>query len=444
MNRFILSLLVAAAFSTGLVHAQDDDGGQQAATPTLEETAETVNGLNDRTTMLETELEKLKMIKISGYIQAEWQHFDQNTNPGGRAFFSDSRRNLFTIRRGRVKFQHKLGTQMSYVLQADVTERGVGLKDAYGQYTVMPNDELFVQVGAFNRPNYEVEFSSSARESSERSQIVRAFYPDERDLGFMFTYNPPIADDFNPKLQVGLFNGGGIVTNETDAYKDLIARLMFPLPLGSESPVQVDLGASIYQGGIPQLGDSITKWESEARKTVVNDATGNMKGWGNRANFNVEGQIYLDILPFGGTILRGEFLAGKRPTAATAAGASSVGVVKGSAGQDSVVAIKGASAANLAIRNQSGFYGYFVQNIGSQLQLALKYDVFDRNTDLSGANVKSSGDAKSSVLGFGVNYFIDNLRITAWYEMPKYETDEISTLEDLKDNKTTIRFQYKF
>jgi hypothetical protein len=332
---------------------------------------------------------------------------------------------------------------MSAVVQADFTEAGVKLKDAYGLFQILPNDELTVQIGSFNRPNYEVELSSSARESAERSQVVRAFHPDERDLGFLVSYWPTITDDFNPKLQVGMYNGVGVAA-ETDPYKDIITRLTFPVPLGSESPVQADLGVSYYMGGIPQTGDSITKWENEAKVTAFNDETGNFRGFGNKSNFNIEAQIYLDILPFGGTIIKGEMLTGKRPTAPTAATSATVGTTKDSTGKDIVKITPGTAAANLALRNQSGFYAYFVQNIGSSLQLAAKYDVFDRNSDLSGTNVKSSSDAKSSVLGFGINYFIDNLRITAWYEMPKYATDEISTLEDLKDNKTTIRFQYKF
>jgi hypothetical protein len=456
MNRILLSLLVAAAVSTSIVRAQEpagdgDASGQTTSTP--EELQEAVNGLGDRATLLENAVDALKSIKVSGYIQAEWQHFDQNTSVGGRAVngYSNANKNFFTIRRGRIKFQHKLGTSMSYVLQADVTETGARLKDAYMTYSFFPEDpdnELIAQVGAFNRPNYEVELSSSARESAERSLITRAFYPDERDLGLMFTYHPTLFENFDPKLQVGIFNGNGIVVPESDPYKDLITRLTFPLPLGGESPVQADLGASFYYGGIPQTGDSIVEWEGETRRVVANTESGSMAGWGNRTNFNVEGQIYLDVLPFGGTIIKGELMSGQRPTAGAAATSATVGIGLATSGPDSgkqvPKVIAGSAAKPLSIRNQSGFYAYLVQNIGSNFQLVGKYDVFDRNADLSGTNVKAFDDAKTSVLGLGVNVFIDNIRITAWYEMPTYAKDEVGATEDVKDNKTTLRFQYKF
>ncbi|MBS1913634.1 MAG: hypothetical protein JST22_16725 [Bacteroidetes bacterium] len=444
MTRVLLALLVAAVMSTGIVYAQNDDNETPAAAaPTPEELKEAVDGLGDRLTTVETDVDKLKQIKISGYVQAEWQFFDQTTNPNGRAVFSDSRRNFFTIRRGRLKVQHKLG-DMSYVLQGDFTEGGFKMKDAYITYN-LAGEQLGLTAGVFNRPNYEVELSSSARESAERAQVTRAFYPDERDLGFMFTYQPPISQDFTPKLQVGLFNGPGVVVPEADAYKDLITRLTFPVPFGADAPIQADLGASLYYGGIPQTGDSIVKWDGEVKKTVANDATGNLRGMGNKMNFNVEGQIYLDLLPFGGTILKGEFMGGKRPTAASAATAATVGTKKDINGKDSVVVIPGAAAGNLQIRNQSGFYAYFVQNIGSSLQFALKYDTFDRNTDLSGANVKSASDASTSILGLGFNYFFGNIRLTLWYEIPTIAKDEVvAGMDDLKDNKTTIRLQYKY
>ena len=438
MRRLSLWLLSAVLLTGHAAYAQEtEDEGPM----TPEEIEEGVRGLGERTTLLEGELEKLKRIKISGYVQAEWQHFDQKSNPGGRALYSDARKNFFTVRRGRSKFQHTLGS-MKFVLQPDITESGVVIKDAYGEYDILPNGELFVDIGMFNRPNYEVELSSSSRESAERSQVVRAFYPGERDLGFMFTYQPSLTDAFSPKLQLGLFNGPG-TTAETDAYKDLLARLTFPIPFGDDSPIQADLGASFYHGGIPQTTDSVLETVDGKTIMVVNEETGDMRGWGNRQNFNIEGQIYLDLLPIGGTILKGEFLSGKRPTAPVAAVASSVGIGKGTNG-DSIVVVKGSAARPVQIREQSGFYAYLIQNIGDNFQFVAKYDNMDRNTNMEAAQVTSASDATFNVLGLGVNIFIESLRITAWYEMPTSGADELGTTEDLKDNKTTIRFQYKF
>jgi hypothetical protein len=450
MQRFLLSLFVAAAMSLGVAHAQDgeeptptDSDTEQTTTPmTPEELDETVRGLGERATLIEGELEKLKAIKISGYVQAEWQHFDQTSSLGGRAFYSDARKNFFTIRRGRIKFHHKLGDVMSYTIQPDISEGGVTLKDAFMSLNFFTNDELRLDAGSFNRPNYEVELSSGARESTERSQVVRAFYPNERDLGVMLSSRLELMENFDPRIQLGVFNGPGPL-REVDAIKDIIGRITFPIPIGSDSPVQIDLGASYYYGGIPQTGARIIQFADGVADTIANPESGGMAGFGNNRNVGVESQIYLDLLPFGGTIVRGEFLTGQRATAGNTATSATIGTVKTADGRDSIRVVPGTAATPLTLRNQMGYYVYFIQNIGDDLQLVAKYDAFDRNADLEGTAVKSFAESASSVLGLGVNYFWEHFRFTLYYEMPRFAAEELGA-EDAKDNKTTVRMQYRF
>lgn len=476
MHRLLLVILTALSVSVNTLGAQGNDessaptGDTARPTPDVptlpdesspapmsdEEVEETVRGLNERATLLEQEVAGIKAIKIGGYVQTEWQHFDQSTSAGGRAFYSDARKNVFTVRRGRIKFQHKLGDVMSYTIQPDITEAGVSIKDAFLSLNFFTNDELRLDAGMFNRPNYEVELSSSTRESTERSQVVRAFYPGERDLGVMFSSRLEVAEGFDPRMQLGLFNGPGTRT-ELDAVKDIIGRLVLPLPLGSDSPVQVDLGASYYYGGIPQKGSTIQVWENDSSMIVENTESGGMAGFGNNRNFGIEGQVYLDVLPFGGTIIRGEFLSGQRATAGASATSATVGIVKDSGGKDSIRIVPATAATPLTIRNQMGYYIYLVQNISSDFQLVAKYDRFDRNTDQSASKVVASTESAASVLGIGMNYFYENLRFTLYYEMPAFAEDEAVQIDpatrkpiddlrnvDAKDNKTTFRIQYKF
>ncbi len=367
---------------------------------------------------------------FSGYIQFEWRHYDQKTSANGRALFYDSRKNLFTIRRGRLKATHTQGI-MTGVLQFDMTERGLSLKDAYAKFDLLDDDLLTVQLGQFNRPNYEVELSSSKREAPERSQVILNFYPDERDLGFMGTTKYELFDDFTPQLQVGLFNGEKV---ETDPLKDIIARLTFPVPLGESSPVSIDLGASLYYGGIPQPGDSVIKTVNGVNTTALNEVNENWPGWGNRQHIGAEAQITADILPLGSTSLRGEFVTGQRPT-----------LIFQQVGPDNETPI-------LQLRDQAGYYITFIQKLSDHIQAGVRYDVLDRNTNKTGREVTSIEDVSSSIFGFGLNYLLDNLTITAWYDMPMYAENENGYIddnnvfrdEDLKDNKATIRFQYKF
>lgn len=454
MQRILLAALMAILMSAPLAYAQEgDETNTPSDTLTPGEIKERLDGTNERVTTLETEVEKLKALKISGYVQTEWQHFDQNSSAGGRAVpgYFDARKNVFTVRRGELKFQYKSG-DITATFLPDITENGVVIREAYGELKLLDaiadGTGLAFRAGMFYRPNYEVELSSSVRESPERAQITRAFYPGDRDLGVMFTVNKPFSDDFEPTLRLGIFNGPGAPNREIDAYKDFMANLSLPIPLGSESPFQADLGLSYYYGGIPQTGDSIIKTVGDVNKTVANDATGNLAGWGNNKNFGIEGQFYLDVLPFGGTIIKGEFLAGSRATDRVPATSATIGVGKDTAGNSIPVVIPGSAGTPLQIRNQQGFFAYFIQNFSTWGQLVVKYDVFDRNTDLSGAMAKSASDAASSVLGFGMNFFYQSMRLTAYYEIPSFASGEIpdkaGNAPDVKDNKTTIRFQFKF
>lgn len=421
----MLALLMGVALSTGVLCAQsstpDRPDSSRVATPA--EITREVDDIEKRTTTLEDELAKLGALRISGYVQFEWQRFSQDNANDGRALYSDTRRNFFTIRRGRLKFQHRLNNVMSAVIQTDITETGARIKDAYAQFKLLPADELTVTTGLFNRPNYEVELSSGVRESAERAQVVRAFYPDERDLGVMFSWQPELARNFAPKLQLGVFNGTGTAA-EVDPYKDIIARLTFPIPLAKTSPVQIDLGASLYHGGIPQKDTAIIQTVGGSNQVVAFAPDGGWPGWGNKQNINAEAQIYLKLIPTGTTTIKGEFLTGRR------------------------AAITGQSAL-VQLRNQRGYYAYFIQDFGTLLQAVLKYDYFDRNTDLSGAQVTAQSDAAFGVLGVGGNISVERMRITLWHEFPMLAADEIpfggnARSNDIIDDKTTIRFQYRF
>lgn len=369
---------------------------------------------------------------VTGYIQAEWQHYDQSSNPDSRAIYYNSRKNFFTIRRGRTKFTHQ-DSAFRAVLEVDFTERGAALKDAYLEVSLLERNLLNVWVGLTKRPNYEAEMSSSVRESPERSQVVRAFYPGERDLGFKFESMPKLGENITPKIQLAMFNG---TTEETDPLKDIIGRVTLPLPLGEDSKVQATIGGSYYLGGVPQPDDTIITYENGARALTFEERSGSWAGWGNRSNAGVEAQVDLALLPFGKTGLRGEFLTGKRPEAVTRSAGDSTDL----------------TVPTLIVRNQMGYYVTFIQELGKKFTLAAKYDFFDRNTDVTGTEVNSTRDRASSVFGFGLLGNFGPVRITAWYEIPTYAADEAryvtesgaTASDDLKDNKTTIRFQYKF
>jgi hypothetical protein len=79
-----------------------------------------------------------------------------------------------------------------------------------------------------------------------------------------------------------------------------------------------------------------------------------------------------------------------------------------------------------------------VQTLGEKLQGAVRYDVFDPNTDVD--------HDQFDRVGLGLNYFYDGFtRLTVSYDIPK--TDRAlagGAFDDPKDNLWTVQFQHKF
>jgi hypothetical protein len=149
----------------------------------LSEVNDKVSGLTERLATDEADLGKLTKIKISGYIQAQYQYFESP------ALLSTTN-NYFSIRRARVKITYEALDGIKFVLQPDFSPGALSLKDAY----VVLNDRwtktFSLTAGKFNRPNYEVEYSSSQRELPERSSVIKALYPGERAIGAKLEFNP--------------------------------------------------------------------------------------------------------------------------------------------------------------------------------------------------------------------------------------------------------------
>lgn len=387
--------------------------------------------------------------EVSGYIQTEWQHFDLSDDPNDRGFYADEQKNLFLIRRGRIKLTHTTEEGYRGVFQIDGTERGVSLKDGYLEVPLLEDDLLGVTVGLFNKPNYEVMLSSSRRESPERSQVVRAFYPGERGLGFMVSSTPTVGEDFSPTIQLGLFNGTA-TSPENDAYKDIVGRLHLPIPTGEESPVALGIGGLFYLGGLEQPEDTIVTFVDGARVLERRERHGSWPGYGTRSHLGVELQLALDLFSLGTTEVRGEYLVGTMPVNSTR---DVTRLIPDSNPNDSIddAEIVTSPVPTLTLRDQAGIYLLLVQELGETLTFAAKYDMFDRNTELSGLQVDDPDDRAATILGIGLLADFGPIRLTGWYEIPSFATDEARYTDpsgvvhagDLRDNRTTIRFQYR-
>jgi hypothetical protein len=399
-----------------------------------------------------SDLAVLQRLKITGYLQAQFQKADTagiESFAGGN--FAAGIDNRFAVRRGRVKFTYDYSFSQ-FVLQFDVTEKGVGIKDAYVSFTDPWINCFAVTAGVMDRPfGYEISYSSSTRESPERSRMFQTLFPGERDLGAKLTFQPPKTSRFNYlKIDAGLYNGIGPNAVDFDGFKDFIGHAMINKSNRSEN-LKVGVGLSYYNGGWKQGTKYLYNMSDMALSTgnimaFAVDSTGSAPGTQlRREYFGADAQVSFDF-PFGLTTLRGEYIQGTQP--GTASSSSSPATQPGDA----------------YIRNFNGGYFYWIQNImQSKFQTVVKYDFYDPNTDVSANDigVKMSGknkatgasDIRYTTLGLGLIYrWNSQVRITAYYDMVNNEITNAlpnaSTLKDLandrKDNVFTLRVQYKF
>ena len=416
--------------------------------------SEAADSLNNKIENVKSDLELLKRLKITGYIQAQWQLADTAgaVTPYSGGAFPIATDNRFMIRRGRVKFTYE-NELSTYVLQIDATEKGVSLKDAYVAVKDPWAQFVTLTAGVFNRPfGYEIAYSSSSRETPERARIFQNLFPGERDLGAMLTLQPKKGTRFDwIKLDAGFFTGNGI-NPEFDSKKDFIGHLSFAKANKSET-IKFGGGISYYNGHVFQ-GTKYVYSPGEAidvtQPGLVDSTASNKNGFAKRQYMGFDAQLSVHS-PIGFTTVRAEYITGQQPSA-KATNAS----------------VSGSTLPNYDtyIRKVSGGYVYFIQNIGqTKNQLVVKYDWLDPNTKVSGADIMSkssagkntalgTADIKFNTIGFGWNYrFNSQVKLMAYYEIVKNETTGLSpvglnrtldTSKDLKDNVFTLRVQYKF
>ncbi|MFN9114137.1 MAG: porin, partial [Bacteroidota bacterium] len=233
---------------------------------------------------------KYDHLRIGGYIQPQFQLAQQDgiaTYEGPN--FPANVSNRFTLRRSRVRMDYvhfgspgKAGVQV--VFQFDVNERGFTIRDVWGRVFENKYQLFSLATGMFARPfGYEVNLSSSDRETPERGRMSQSLMRSERDLGAMVSFDPRKKNHRFRYLKVdlGLFNGQGInATGEFDNHKDLIARISLkPYPISPKITISGSL--SHLNGGLRQN----TKYKYQ----VVND--GGLKKMQADSSINNIGQI---------------------------------------------------------------------------------------------------------------------------------------------------------
>jgi len=384
----------APATSTESPPAQPETSAAPSMDDRLTTTEGKLTALEEQYAETKTDVSALKKIKFSGYVQARYQA-QQNLDDTGAGGF-----NRFSIRRGRVKATYT-GDVAQYMLQIDATPTGVSLKDAEATLFIPGTQQkMSVTLGQMKWPfGYEAVQSSSEREFPERTRVVRAFSPGERDRGAKFTGKFGMF-----RLGAGVFDGNGtdntgFIGTDNDKEKDLIGRLGFDMKW-------ISGGVSGWYGNT--LGKR-TGTDPDAFRTAYK-----------RSRVGADVQLYLDLIPLGGTAIKAEYITGKTY-------------------QRSGVEQLGVPA--------SGWWALLVQNLGLSDAVAIRYDYFDAENGRKAA--ESDGKLSSSnpigTLGFtAMHYFGSDLKVSATYELPMTATAEGGTAEDPNDNLFTVQFQARF
>lgn len=407
----------------------------------------------------------LKNMKISGWVQAQYQYADTNgaKNFDGGDFPSGSNQRFF-IRRGRIKFTYTQKNSQ-YVIQLNGSERGFNLVEIFAKAIDPWTHAFSLTAGVMNRPfGFEIQQSSSDRESPERSRWTQSVMQNERDLGAMVSFQPQKGKMlYGLKVDAGFYNGEGIAVPGTgglsgtaqasgitgvngvtdfDSYKDFIGHAVYYNHTKDEK-IKYGIGVSHYNGGFAYQTNKVFT-------SIKTDTLGN-KVWvigGDTANVAFKNKkaprIYNGVEAFfsiktgiGTTTLRGEYFFGTQT------------------GKDNDSRSPQAAPSSndaMFVRNFDAGYAYFIQRIAkSKHEVVFKYEWYDPNTkissgDLNGKNGMKEGEIKFTMMGVGYNFYLDNnLKFMFNYNIVANEKGQIKGYTyDRKDNIFTARIQYKF
>lgn len=405
---------------------------QETTENPLDTLARTVQNITD-------ELNKMKRLKITGYMQPQFQYID---SAGAASFaggdFASGSNSRFMMRRGRFKFTYDY-ENVRLMINTDVTEKGLFMRETYLKVTGKRKKMFSLIAGLLqDQFGFELTQSSSERETPERARYNQTLFPTERDLGIFGSLVFPKTSSLNGlKLDVAVMNGSAGVASEFDSNKDFTGRLQYARTTKSEK-VAYAFGGSYYYGGYrigtPKDYNSTTLANGDNGFAFATD-TANYNRVAQRIYMGVDAQMTFDWKA-GFTTLRAEYIQGEQP-----------GTDKSS---------KSIGAANTSViyhRNFNGAYFYFIQDIGeSKFQVVAKYDWYDPNVKVKGIEIgktgtnTKSGDIRYDTYTFGVTYRLNtNVKLMTFYDIVKNEETVVKGYyNDLKDNVVTVRMQFKF
>ena len=394
---------------------------------------------------------KFQSLSFTGYLQVQYQKADsagiQSFNGGDFPSYSDSR---FMIRRGRFRLDFEKRTHEGFyrynlALQFDGTERGVNIRDMFGRIYENKWNCFVLTTGVFNRPfGYELNYSSSLRESPERGRMSQILMKTERDLGAMLSFEPQDKKNrFYPlKIDAGIFNGQGLSgAGEFDSYRDFISRISLRRTKLTGN-FYISGSISYLNGGFANGSDVLfrTYRGTSGNWLFISDTSATNKGEKvPRKYYGTDIQLSWDNL-IGRSEIRGEYITGVQ--SATYSTSATPGVLPVN---------KLSQPEPVFERSFDGAYFYFLQTFMKKHQVILKYDWYDPNIKVKGSELNSTGyfgpaDLRYNTYGAGYCYYMnENIKFVFYYDHPVNESSVAKGYtRDIPDDTYTIRIQYRF
>lgn len=391
-------------------------------------------------------IRRMENLSFSGYIQPQFQVAQSKGAPsynGGN--FSEFSNNRFMLRRARVKIDYQVPSRHGrlpvavFTYQIDGTERGVVTRDMFIRLYEPKHQNFSLAMGLFARPfGFEVNLSSSVRETPERGRASQILMPSERDIGAMITYDRQGGKKKSKlKLDAGLFNGQGLSgTTDFDSFKDVISRLTIK-PYKLSDNISLSGGLSLLYGGWRQTNKYRYEMAADNGSSYfkADSSIGNIGEIAPRHYYGADAQLAYKH-SWGKTELRGEYWKGTQPGIAT-----------------SVTNPGTLPTTPTYIRNFDAAFIVLLQNIANDKnEVMVKLDWFDPNTKARGEEIGHNhsnmtvADVKFTTLGLGLSRWInDNVRFLIYYDIVTNEKTKLGEYtKDIKDNVFTARFHFRF
>jgi hypothetical protein len=208
-------------------------------------------------------------------------------------------------------------------------------------------------------------------------------------------------------FKVGLFNGNGVgsgqVGRDNDQHKDVIGRAW------------VDYG--VVTAGVSGWYGKTQAYNRADDKTF------------DRNRVAADVQVYLDLLPIGGTAVKGEYMWGH----------TTIGGTLGAGGN------LPAAASAAPVPTSSGWYGILTQNLWAHDQLAVRYEQYRPNHTLDVSAPTSTAVKVQQELQLALHHYVGgNYKLTAAWFHPMNGEKGAAAPSDPKADQFIVQAQAKF